>query len=1644
MTSRLGRNQLRVRLAACALGAWLLPALAAGQDSQSLILRPKVVPPPVAEVTTSCDVCQPQADEHNRIVGQINALNGELAFRRREVDLQQQAIDLVSSEIANLEGRPASAERDARLKFARERLDAYREQLAREQAKVAELERRLAELGAQLAAAKARLRACEEACREAAEKGQEPPPPEPPPDEPWDLNIPESIAGDADKVYEYLKDLEKSGPFHKYVDNLEDLEYLDPEVAAAVQSRLDADEARAEQEFNERNRREQLEAEQFEASLKSMAGDVWSAELAAFFTSTLFDPDTPFETAYDQNRQTLRQLQQLTPEQRAALSKSALQNVTVAAERAQRLRADLAATGQQLEYGYTREARGLIGPGYPNLFATGETQKTAALMTQDAHMGQLLQFRAGLNTIKIGDGTVTPGSFVTLGGAESFVRLSQLNKEIGTLRANGGDASRIAALEAERSTLLTIPGLAPSEGLMNARAGLVDGLAGLSADVYWAYWTWIEFKEQFRIIEFKDGVEVRTKWQGTPAQYQSELGKYEAKYLNALSQSPFLGAQVDPTGSGDTQTMWQYLTSGTRTPASDQAALTQAIDFVDQANAKVIDQFGTIVTTVPLLDAYGSPVFAPLRVQVVNQLTPVYPKIGLHMDNLTGQYQANLDANALSRTATDVFIGFVQITIGGIIFLFPITAPVLVPVEIVLTTGQVGLEGLRTYWAWQDLQRAEGAASAGAGASYVGTMPYRDLFNAQLGTFVLVGATAPISYAGSVMSLKIANAQVHASEIAAFKAMSPQEQVNFIKGLPENARGQYASQLDRTEKTLFALAWEKQAMDATFLGSVRKDGFWREWRDGDWRPLSDATRNATDQQILERMAPFTPEQERIVMDPVARDQYFDDLLGTDELGPFSDVPPQGTKYGMDEGREGIGTFPKPGHYTGQMSKAEIDALLAKPGPLTAEETALKADLLLKGYGKPEGILSGWNTPVNPLNPFDSPYDTGAGTIANAVDDLSGKTEVIPGRPRNPNRTVLLEEPDLPPDTLILDPFIPPAAGLLDFPLDLRRLLVGDPLPIQIWRQGTPHALRKPKPLELGPPPEAPPLLQAAPETPAAVNVQPESPTGAAVLDEALEDSTVVGAPPLATIVHVEPPATPRTGPTTPSAWVPFAVKMFPIGCRYLNGGPPDCETPTYVFVLQYPQTFTGTIADSLRQTPGFVYAEGDGLRRVQALDAYAASRGSWGQAYDDQWALKQIGLAAAAGAGKAQGAGGQVTVAVIDTGVAWNHDDLQPDQMWVNPKEVPANGRDDDGNGYIDDIVGWNFIGRNNLPWDFNGHGTLVAGIIAARRNNGIGIAGVNAGARIMALKAMDEYGRGPVSAIAEAIVYAARSGARVINLSLGGRGLSRTEYLAIEFAWSRGALVVVAAGNEGIDLTDYGPGGLPRALTVTATDPADRRVKESNYGADIDLAAPGVDVLGPRAIGTDLMAAAGARDYRRGDNVVGADAGYIRASGTSFAAPLVAGTASLLLAANPALSAAQVERMLLHSARDIEAPGIDQLTGYGRLDAVAALAADPAFFVDAAIDRVEVANTARGAVARVIGTADADRFAGARIEIGAGETPTGWKPVGGGPTGPVRKDVLGEIPAAAFQGSAVWTLRLVSSHANGRTREARYLLRLN
>jgi subtilisin family serine protease len=485
---------------------------------------------------------------------------------------------------------------------------------------------------------------------------------------------------------------------------------------------------------------------------------------------------------------------------------------------------------------------------------------------------------------------------------------------------------------------------------------------------------------------------------------------------------------------------------------------------------------------------------------------------------------------------------------------------------------------------------------------------------------------------------------------------------------------------------------------------------------------------------------------------------------------------------------------------------------------------------------------------------------------------------------------------------------------------------------------------------------------------------------------------------------------------------------------------------TYFTSLLYPDHAKDEVKQALTPLTGQgFFIETDYCRTKQAppADPYFSSRGTWGQDYADQWALERIGLTAGPdSAWERLGPSPKpVIVAVVDTGLDWNHQDLPWSQLWRNPGEVPGNGRDDDGNGYVDDAIGWNFWDANAKPWDLDGHGTFVAGLIAAA-HNGTGIAGVNPHARIMVLKALNAFGNTRASYLARAIVYAADHGARVINVSVGGKNVTRAEEAAVAYARGKGALVVIAAGNEGVETATFGPAGNAQALIVAATDVQDRRAGFSNWGPGVDLAAPGVDILSLRARRTDLMRDIPGIKYTPGAAYVGEDRRYYRTSGTSFAAPLVSGLAALLLSRDPTLTPDDLERILKNSARDIETPGVDQYTGYGLLDARAALAAVPKFEINAAITGLAVTRQDGAQAVQVTGTATADQFAGAVVEIGAGEAPQSWAAVGK-IAAPVAGGVLTSIPAQSFAGSTRWTVRVVVRHANGRTREARYALNL-
>lgn len=252
--------------------------------------------------------------------------------------------------------------------------------------------------------------------------------------------------------------------------------------------------------------------------------------------------------------------------------------------------------------------------------------------------------------------------------------------------------------------------------------------------------------------------------------------------------------------------------------------------------------------------------------------------------------------------------------------------------------------------------------------------------------------------------------------------------------------------------------------------------------------------------------------------------------------------------------------------------------------------------------------------------------------------------------------------------------------------------------------------------------------------------------------------------------------------------------------------------------------------------------------------------------------------------------GAGIIVAVLDTGVDYNHQDLK-NNIWTNTREIAGNGIDDDGNGYIDDIQGWNFDKNSNKIYDDNGHGTHVAGTIAGE-NNGFGVTGIAYNSKIMPIKVLDENGSGSYSAIAKGIYYAVDNGARVINLSLGGYFSNNALKAALEYAGSKNVIVVMAAGNDGDSSPSY-PARYANnnGIAVGAVDRNKNLADFSNRSGSNELAyvtAPGVDIY---------------------STLPGNQYGTY--SGTSMAAPHVAGVVALMLSANPNLTESQVRNIL-------------------------------------------------------------------------------------------------------------------------------------
>jgi len=368
-----------------------------------------------------------------------------------------------------------------------------------------------------------------------------------------------------------------------------------------------------------------------------------------------------------------------------------------------------------------------------------------------------------------------------------------------------------------------------------------------------------------------------------------------------------------------------------------------------------------------------------------------------------------------------------------------------------------------------------------------------------------------------------------------------------------------------------------------------------------------------------------------------------------------------------------------------------------------------------------------------------------------------------------------------------------------------------------------------------------------------------------------------------------------------------------------------------------------------------------------------------------------------------------VVVGIIDTGVDYEHPDVQ-DALWINiAEDINGNGRfdpgdindkDDDGNGFVDDVIGWDFTDAprfpdggdyttpDNRPMDefSGGHGTEVAGLIAATANNGRGISGLAPGVRIMPLRAGTASGYLEEDDVARALFYALNNGARVVNMSFGDTALSRFLRDVIRYVSARGVICIASAGNSATDQIHF-PSGLPEVISVGASTPQDGLAGFSNYGTSVDLLAPGTDLISTAPGG-----------------------GYNTLNGTSFSAPLVSATAALIYSIHPTLTPEEIRHIITSASDDILFNGWDAYSGAGRLNAGKALRVPYAATLrieSPAINSAVAEDTI--AITATILHPDLSSYV---LSYGIGETPENWQDIVEVTGRQAWQDTIARLPA--------------------------------
>jgi subtilisin family serine protease len=385
----------------------------------------------------------------------------------------------------------------------------------------------------------------------------------------------------------------------------------------------------------------------------------------------------------------------------------------------------------------------------------------------------------------------------------------------------------------------------------------------------------------------------------------------------------------------------------------------------------------------------------------------------------------------------------------------------------------------------------------------------------------------------------------------------------------------------------------------------------------------------------------------------------------------------------------------------------------------------------------------------------------------------------------------------------------------------------------------------------------------------------------------------------------------------------------------------------------------GELISELREDPHVEWVQPDYALTLDQQssfdDPFLHSSGAWGQDHPDLWGPERTRATAA----WSVSTGEDVVVAVVDTGLDYSHPDID-DNVWINRGEdldgdlrftsADLNGIDDDENGFIDDVIGFDFANSTKvhedsavadpIPFDDHGHGTHVSGTIAAEGNNGIGIVGIAPEAKIMALKGFAADGSARSTDLWRAVLYAAENGASVINTSWSCDDPCPINPLAesvLEVVESLGAVVVTSAGNRTQDVVLRSPENTSRVITVGSIGVDDQISSFSNRGWLMELVAPGG---GPSTTGVfigrrNILSLRSSAAVEIFDPFVVAD-DYLRLAGTSMAAPHVTGAVAVLRAARPGLTPRQVRMLLQLSAQDLGRVGSDPNYGAGLLDVAA------------------------------------------------------------------------------------------------------------